>query len=309
MSKVYNIGGKSFIRVPVQPVDNYTKNLIIIPNTDDSERYIEEKITSIIDEEGEIQGYIIVLHDLTKIFEFDQMRKKLISSASHELRTPITIIRQSIKSLNKYKDRIDEKTKERLLNMIAENAVLLSDIVEGLELISSIDQNKIKLHLMNFNLKDILTAEVTNLSSKWENKNIKVNLVINDKVNIIGDREALTKAFRCLIDNAIKYSRDNGEVSITVIDEYKGEFNPTDRSGILVQIVDKGIGISREYYDKIFESFFRIKDINTTSGAGIGLSIAKGIIKLHNGEIYIESELEKGSTFSVFLPKNFDNET
>ncbi|MHA1331067.1 MAG: sensor histidine kinase, partial [Candidatus Hodarchaeales archaeon] len=99
------------------------------------------------------------------------------------------------------------------------------------------------------------------------------------------------------------YSKQDGEVIIKAQDNYLGKYNPQEEPGILIQIIDKGIGISKEYFDKIFERFFRTKDVNTTSGVGIGLAIAKSIIKLHNGDIFIESELDKGSTFSVFLPK------
>jgi len=303
MSKVYNIGEKSFIRVPVQQGDNYTKNLIISPKESGSERYIEEKITSFYDDDGILQGHIIVLNDFTHIFEFDQMRKKLISSASHELRTPITIIKQSIKSLNKYGERIDEKTKTKLLNMIGENAVLLSDIVEGLELISNIDQKKLKLQCESFSLYEVISTQVEKLSRKWQKKNINIEIHVEEDIELLGDQEALTKVFRCLIDNAIKYSKQDGEVIIKAQDNYLGKYNPQEEPGILIQIIDKGIGISKEYFDKIFERFFRTKDVNTTSGVGIGLAIAKSIIKLHNGDIFIESELDKGSTFSVFLPK------
>ena len=113
----------------------------------------------------------------------------------------------------------------------------------------------------------------------------------------------IDQIFRIFIDNAIKYSRERNNIEIKAIDNYKGKFNKNNEDGILFQFKDTGIGISDKEISSIFQRFYRSEQVTDIPGTGLGLAIAKELINLHSGEVYVESELGKGTTFYIFLPR------
>ena len=112
----------------------------------------------------------------------------------------------------------------------------------------------------------------------------------------------ISQIFRILIDNAIKYSLINSEVSITATNHYKGKYNQKRIDAVLFQIKDFGIGIHKEDIPNLFKRFYRAKSAEGISGTGLGLYLAKDLVYLHKGNIFVESEYQKGSTFFIFLP-------
>ncbi len=254
----------------------------------------------IVSEQPIIQG---IFHNISQRKKAEQRLKNLISTVSHELRTPITVLMMSI---DLYKQKRDSLTPE-LLNSIIEtgerNVLLLKELSEDLILVSQIDEKKLKLDLREYDPLKLLEEILMFLEPFSQEKNIRFRLDINENINLKGDIKRIDQIFRIILDNAIKYSHENTIVEISVLNKYKGEYNPKGVDGVLLQFKNYGIGISKKDLPHIFERFYRASNVSETSGTGLGLSIAKDLIELHQGDIYIESDLSEKTTFSIFFPR------
>ena len=246
---------------------------------------------------------IIDVHDISNFVEFEIIRKQFVSTVSHELRTPITSIDLAIKSLEKYKSRLSDEQKDEIIKMISETSTVLIEMVEDLLILSRIESQKIILNLELANLRKLMTNVLITLEPKRIAKNITITVEVSDEITLICDEKRIRQIFRILIDNSIKYSKDNSKVVIRAINNYKGSYNPKNIDCVLVEVIDFGIGIKKIDIPHIFQTFFRSMDVGKIEGSGLGLSIAKQLTLLHNGDIFVESEYEKGSKFIVLLSK------
>lgn len=247
-------------------------------------------------------GLLIVIHDVTEFIEIENIRKQILSNVSHELRTPLTVINMSIKNLETYGGRMDEDQKTDVIKMISKNSVVLSQMIEDLLTSSSIEANTIQLQWTSYQLLELIQEILIELEPPRSEKEITVDLEIDPNIQLFGDYRRISQVFRILIDNAIKYSYEQSTIKIEAIDHYTGKFNSKQLDGVLIQVSDTGIGIKSQDIPKLFKRFFRSDDVKNIKGTGIGLSIAKELIQLHKGTIYVESEYGKGTTFSIFLP-------
>jgi nitrogen-specific signal transduction histidine kinase len=247
-----------------------------------------------------------VQHHLERKF-FEQNLKNLISTLSHELRTPITVIAMSVDFLRSQGAGLTDEIKERLMDGILRNVGLLNELAEDVLILSQSDEKKLKLEWKEFNLYELLSDILYLIKPKADEKNVVIRLDLEIKLKIVGDKKRLGNLFRILIDNAIKYSRENSEILINRRNELLAHFNLPNAKGNLFSIADHGIGISKEDMLHLFEPFFRAKNALDTPGAGLGLKIAKEIIELHNGRIFVESDVGIGTTFFIYLPlqRNF----
>lgn len=235
--------------------------------------------------------------------QFDNLQRRLIYTASHELRTPISIINQSITNLINYRDQISEEEQIKLMEVLSRNALLLSQIIDDLLLLSSIDQAKVTLNWIEYRPVEILEGVLKELETFQSAKNIAIEYEIDNNLELYGDPKRIGQIFRIIIDNAIKYSAENSKIQIKALDQYIGKYNPKNMDGILFEFKDEGRGIKDSDLSHIFQRFFRTKDSEGIPGIGLGLSIACEFAELHQGEINVESTYGKGSTFFVFLPR------
>jgi signal transduction histidine kinase len=166
-----------------------------------------------------------------------------------------------------------------------------------------IDENRLKLELKEYSPLEIINDILYLLEPIGKQKNIQFEINIDDSLYLNGDPKRIDQIFRIIIDNAIKYSLDNSKIEVEAINNYQGKYNLNDNPGVLFKFRDYGRGIPKEDLPHLFERFFRASNVNEIAGTGLGLAIAKDLIEAHNGEVYIESELEKGTTFIVFLPR------
>jgi signal transduction histidine kinase len=248
-------------------------------------------------------GVLIVIHDVTEFIEIENLRKQILSNVSHELRTPLTIINMSIKNLENYAQRMSDDQKEAIIKMISKNSTLLSEMIEDLLTSSSIEAKTIHLQWAQYDLLALFRELLTQLEPSRLEKKINIVLEIDQVIQLFGDSKRISQVFRILVDNAIKYSHENSIITIKASDHYKGAFNPNLIDGVLVQVIDSGVGIKEKDLPNMFKRFFRSEDVINIGGTGLGLSIAQDIVQLHKGNIHVESEYGKGSTFSVFLPR------
>ena len=246
---------------------------------------------------------IIEFRDVTRLIEFDNMRKRFISTVSHELRTPITVINQSISNYERYRKRLPEETQTKLISSISRNAQLLHELIEDLLLISRIDERKLKFNWQEYSPNLVLTEVIDQLEPRRKLKNIQVSTTVNTHSTLIGDPKRIAQIFRIILDNSLKYSNEGDSISVESFESYFGPYNPKSIKGILLKFTDTGVGIHEEDLPKLFNRFFRSTLVNNVSGSGLGLGIAKELIELHDGDIFVESKFGEGTSVFLFIPR------
>ncbi|MFX1325373.1 MAG: PAS domain S-box protein, partial [Promethearchaeota archaeon] len=241
--------------------------------------------------------------DITERKKAEERLSQLISTVSHELRTPITVLLMSIEYLTKHKDSLNEDLEEKLMDGISRNIQLLNQLAEDILLISRLDEEKLRLEWEDYNPSSILTDILYLMEPIGKEKNISFKVKVDEDLKLKGDIKRIDQIFRIIIDNAIKYSNKNSKVEIKTINNYVGKYNKDGKPGILFQFKDYGRGIPEEDLPNIFERFFRSSNVNEIAGTGLGLAIAKDLTEAHQGNIFVESELGKGTLFNLFLPR------
>jgi len=268
------------------------------------EREIDNKFYSFVITPVEGAAYVNIYGmDITERKQAERRLEHLISTVSHELRTPITVILMSLDYLKNHKDNITDKLEQRLMDGITRNTSLLHKLAEDILMVSRIDEQRLELEMVEYNPLEIVNEILTLLEQKGNEKGISFEIVIDENIRLLGDPKRIDQIFRIIIDNAIKYSDIDSKIEISAINNYnKGKYNSKGIKGALFQFKDYGIGIPEKDMTHLFERFFRSEQVKEISGTGLGLSIARELTHLHSGEIFVESEFEKGSTFFVFLP-------
>ncbi len=239
-------------------------------------------------------GAVITVEDITERWRLDQVRTDFVANVSHELKTPVGAISVLAEILE---GEIEDETAKNLVRrMVLESHRMASTIDDLLEL------SRIQLGgEMTFSPVDVtaVVAEAIERSQPLALKNhVALRYVTVDAdCTISGDRFQILSAVGNLVDNAIKYSEDGGEVTISV--------KPGDDE-VIIEVVDHGIGIPVASLDRIFERFYRVDRARSrdTGGTGLGLSIVRHVVTNHGGEVNVRSREGEGSTFSLSLPRN-----
>ena len=231
---------------------------------------------------------------LSRIEKSFELQKSFVSNASHELRTPLAAIKSEIQ-VSLEKDRTTEEYKEILKSLNIDNQRLIQ-LTNGLLQLAKSEKGDKSLIMAALRIDEILFEVQDELLHQHQKYRISIDfeeIPEDDKfVTVMGNKSLLKTLFNNLFDNACKYSEDN-----TAIVNIK--FN---NSNCIINVADNGIGISKEDQEKVFEPFFRTKNASNYKGHGIGLSICKRIVDIHEGRIILKSEIEKGSNFNVILP-------
>lgn len=241
-------------------------------------------------------GFIINIENITEYAKLENMRKEFVANVSHELKTPITSIQGFIETL-KMTDNLDEDTKNRFLTIIENEATRLTRLIDDILLLSTIE-NKTKKKVEKVDLFEVFEEvhEVINYIAK--KKNIKVKYDFENKdIDLWEYSGYIRQILLNIISNAIKYTGENGEVSIK-------QYIKSEK--VFIEVKDNGIGIPEEDIERIFERFYRVDKARSRSvgGTGLGLAITKHMVKALNGNIRVESELGVGSKFIIELPFN-----
>lgn len=241
-------------------------------------------------------GFIINIENITEYAKLENMRKEFVANVSHELKTPITSIQGFIETL-KMTDNLDKDTKNRFLTIIENEATRLTRLIDDILLLSTIE-NKTKKKVEKVDLFEVFEEvhEVINYIAK--KKNIKVKYDFENKdIDLWEYSGYIRQILLNIISNAIKYTGENGEVSIK-------QYIKSEK--VFIEVKDNGIGIPEEDIERIFERFYRVDKARSRSvgGTGLGLAITKHMVKALNGNIRVESELGVGSKFIIELPFN-----
>ncbi len=240
--------------------------------------------------------------NITARKEAEGSLERFVSTVSHELRTPISVLIMSLDFLDNHSDSVTPDIIKKLEEGIKRNIYLLKELVDDILTLSKIDERKTKLKWVEYNPLTIIDDILTLMEPIGNEKNITFSVDVDKNIKLYGDTTKIDQIFRIIIDNAIKYSKQNNNIEIRATNHYKGKHNIDEKDGVLFQINDYGIGISEEDLPLIFQRFFRSEQVSDIPGSGLGLPIAKELVKLHDGDVWAQSEYGKGSTFSIFLP-------
>jgi two-component system phosphate regulon sensor histidine kinase PhoR len=259
-----------------------------------SGRWLRVNAAVISNSAGEREGTILVFHDLTRLKQLERTREDFVANVSHELRTPLSLIKGYVETLLDGA-RNDPAIAERFLKIIERNTQRLDLLIQDLLTISALESGRMKLNLQPVELRPLVEKVFTDLNARAENKNAQlVNEMPQFTAN--ADVNRLDQVLANLVDNAIKYGRAEGIVTVG------GKKLDDGRLEIFVQ--DDGPGIPAESLDRVFERFYRVDKARSRDqgGTGLGLSIVKHIVQAHGGEVWAKSELGKGATFFFTLP-------
>ncbi len=240
-------------------------------------------------------SYFLAGKSLQPIKETFDDQKKFIANASHELRTPLTVIQTNVEVL-KLKEEEQIKDNMKWLNNIASEGETMAKLISELLLLAQAENQQLIIEKEVFDLSSMCQQMVDLMTELANEKGIELSDNISLGIQYRGDEERLKQAVRILVDNAIKYTPEGGKVQLCLI--------PGKRH-LVIDVKDTGIGLTDEEKAKVFSRFYRVDDARNreTGGVGLGLNIADYIVKKHNGKIKIESIPNKGSTFSIILPK------
>lgn len=244
------------------------------------------------DEIGELaQNFNIMVDELNSI---EYLRKDFISNISHELKTPIASIQGFTKLLAD--DNLSKEEKDEYINIILEETQRLSNLSSNMLKLSKLEKQEIVTNKTEYRLDNQIRKAIIMLDEKINNKKIKISLD-SSEVSIYEDEDLIMEIWINLINNAIKYSNENGEIKIKVIEE---------ENDVKVSIKDEGIGIPKDKQERIFEKFYQVENSRAGEGSGLGLAIVKRIVDLIKGEIEVESKEKQGTKIIVSIPKETD---
>lgn len=222
-----------------------------------------------------------------------ESQKQFVSDASHELRTPIAVIKGYVNLLDRWGKK-DEQVMEEAIEAIKNESRSMQELVEKLLFLSRHDKKILKLTKSKFNMREVIEDMVKETRLVAENRVIE-SPILQD-VFVYGDNQALKQAIRVFVENAIKYTIENDTIFIACENRH---------GDCVVTVADTGLGMTQKDIDHIFQRFYRSDQVRNEkiSGHGLGLSIAKLIILKHSGRIRIKSQLTRGSSFQITLPK------
>jgi len=239
-------------------------------------------------------GVVMVLRDVSKEREIDRMKTDFVSSVSHELRTPLTSIKAYTATILR-DPRMSEQTKHKFLTSIDEESNRLANLINDLLEVSRIEAVGVKITPKVVDITAVIKQVLSTLEPLAKKKNIQLKAEIGDELSELrGDEAKIQSVLANLVDNAIKFTSEQGQVF--VLARRQGE-------ELTIRVSDTGIGIPKDALPKIFDRFYRVyRPGEQIRGTGLGLAIVKKIITLHGGRIEVESEVNKGTTFTAFLP-------
>jgi heavy metal sensor kinase len=299
------MGGQFLANKALKPVDQITQTARMITSKNLNQRIKSLRV------KDEISRLIETFNEMISRLDrsFSQV-KQFSTDASHELKTPLTILKGEVE-VTLRKERTPQEY-EQILKSNLEEINRMSQIVEDLLLLSKADSGELRLNKEDMNLTEILNEVVAQVKILAQSKNLRIETSNHHEViRMFGDPLRIRELFLNLIENGIKYTEEGGSIHIHLtkdafLQDGTSAGGPKGEQVKFARIIvsDTGMGISKEDQERIFDRFFRVDKARSRGqgGSGLGLSICKWIVEAHRGEINVESELGKGSSFIIKLP-------
>lgn len=298
---------------------------LIVPGSS-GERHLEINAVPMKDEAGITTGAVILIHDISQLKRVDSIRRDFVANVSHELRTPLSILRGYIETLRDH-PQTSRDERARILEVMERHSRRLGLIAEDLLTLAKLESAAPELQLSSVRIDNLMLNVMRDWEKKFGQKHLKATVDLAPSLPVIqADETRLEEVLHNLLDNAVKYSRDNGEIQLRaevrtvagaggrgdssresvagpVYPPWRGD---ADKTELVLSVTDNGVGITKEDLPRIFERFYRADKARggEPAGTGLGLAIVKHIAQLHGGHVEAESESGKGTTVRVNLPIN-----
>ena len=242
-------------------------------------------------------GAVGVFFDVTRLERLELIRQEFLSNVSHELRTPLTSIVALVETLETGALE-DPQNNRRFLAIIQKNAARMHRLIDDILELSAIEAGNVKLHPESIHLRPLVEDVIGSLATTANSRQVTISNLVSPGVEVFADPLRLMQMLTNLIENAIKFNRESGTVSIM--------FSSDDYDRIIVE--DTGEGIPSHHLDRLFERFYRADRARSRElgGTGLGLAIVKHLARSHGGEVSVTSEFGQGSKFVIELPRNAD---
>jgi two-component system, OmpR family, phosphate regulon sensor histidine kinase PhoR len=264
------------------------------------EHHLKVSVRVLVDDNNFTIGAVMVLNDLTRLRHLEQGRREFVANVSHELRTPLTSIQGFAEALNDGALK-DKKNARKFVDIIHRQANRLGNILEDILTLSRLDRGDdlTEIDFVECNILPVIESAVELCHFIAEKKKIKLINKCEGDYSININQQLIEEALINLIDNAIKYSPEKSRV---IINCHSG------KKHVVIDIIDEGPGIDKEHLPRIFERFYRVDKARSRNmgGTGLGLAIVKHIAQIHGGKTLVKSEIDHGSTFSLYLPQSTD---
>jgi two-component system, NtrC family, sensor histidine kinase KinB len=259
------------------------------------EHYFQPQTTAITDQNGQLTGVLLIVKDVTEQRQLDEMKRGMISTVSHELKSPLTSVRMAIHLLLEEKvGSLTEKQTEILL-AAREDSDRLHQILQNLLDISRIESGRLQMDCQDTYAQSLILDAVEPFRRAAQDGGVELKIQHpDDLIKVSADATQIGHVFSNLLSNALRYTAPGGTITVAAI---------LEEQMVRFSVTDTGRGIPHQFMQRIFEQFFRVPDQKSETGAGLGLAIAKEIIEAHGGNIDVVSEEGKGTTFSFTLKR------
>jgi two-component system phosphate regulon sensor histidine kinase PhoR len=262
--------------------------------TPKKDQVIQLTATPLRNGSDQIDGAVVVLHDVSELRQLESVRRDFVANISHELKTPLTAIRGLVETLID-DGAMDRDTHDRFIEKIRDQSSRLSNLVSDLLTLSRLESGPGGLRFEPMDLRDTVIESCRTQLHAAETKRVELSSAVPDSpVTIEGDAEAMRELVDNLVSNAIKYTPSGGRVNVHLA---------TENGSAVLEVADTGIGIPPEEQSRVFERFYRVDKARSRQmgGTGLGLSIVKHVALAHGGSVSLKSAAGRGSTFRVQL--------
>ena len=271
---------------------------------------ISSSYSPIKDKNGKLTGAICVFRDITDRKEVERQRNEFVSTASHELRTPITAMEGYMELIENDKIcKIDDKAKD-YVSKARSTAKGMSNLVKNLLAVTKIEEGKIQTNITRFSIHDLAAEVVEAMGGAAKNKDLYLKIVeapnqkirgekaVGRSLNVIADKEQIREVLYNLVENGLKFTVEGG---VTISIAYDNDY-------ATLEVADTGMGIPAEGQKHLFEKFYRVDNTATreVGGTGLGLFITRSIVEMFGGNIWVESQVGKGTKFYFTIPRSLD---
>ncbi len=262
-------------------------------NTLLGDRYFLPRATPVYESRGVIVGATVFLQDVTRLRRFEELKNDVVATIAHEFRTPLTSLRMAVHlCTEQVAGPLTEKQAE-LLHAAREDCDRLQSMVDDLLDMSRIEAGRVELYPLPTPVGWLTENAVEQFKSEAETRGVRLSVDIPvPEIRVLADHERVGHVFSNLIKNALRHTEREGSVSLGA---------SLTNGAVRFTVTDTGNGIARKYHERLFEKFFQVPE-GDVKGTGLGLFIAKEIVRAHGGDIGVESEPGKGSTFWFTLP-------
>lgn len=261
-------------------------------------RTLDVMSAAYLDEKGRPAGRVFVLRDMTRDREIERMKSRFVSSVSHELRTPLTSIKGFTKTLLR-DTGMPAGTRDTFLRIIQEETDRLTALIDDILDISRIESGQLTLKSQRIDLAEIIKRNVRMFQPTVRQKRQRISVELApDLPRPLNDADSVQTILNNLLSNAVKFTPAGGDIRVRAYPE---------ENGVAIEVSDTGLGIGKRELDRIFDRFYRIEREGAEApGTGLGLSIVQDLLTMMGGKVRVDSEVSKGSTFTVILPEEPD---